>query len=358
MEREYRICSKCVMDTTDPKITFDENGVCTHCRRFDKHYKQLMDSIGDKQVAFDKIIKNVTEEGKDKKYDAILGVSGGVDSSYLAYYLSTLKLRILCVHVDCGWNSELAQKNIEHIVKKCGHDLYTHILDWEEFKDIQKAFIKSSVVDLEIPTDHSVFSVLYKIADLKDIKYIMFATNSVSEFTMPFSWNYPKFDALNILAIHNKFGSMKMDTYPLLDPNKLYYYQHIKKIQFLYLLNYMYYNLNEAKKLLVEKLGWRDYGGKHYESIYTRFYQGYILPKKYNIDKRRAHLSNLIQSKQITREEGLSLLKENYYSEKMQKEDKKYVLKKLGYSEEEFQEIMNEKPKSHFDYPCGLLPRV
>lgn len=355
MKREYRICSRCIMDTSDPDIEFDENGVCNHCMTYDKIIKERLLPSPEREKRLEEIIIRMKKNGKNKTYDCIIGLSGGLDSSYVAYLANKLGLRLLGVHLDNGWNSEVSVKNIENIVKKLEIDLYTCVIDWEEFKDLQRSFFKASVVDIEMLTDHAIIALLYRLADEKKIKYILSGCNIVTEAIMPKSWFHRKSDLRNIKAIQKKFGTRKIKTLPTASTFEINFYRFIKGIKTVYLLNYITYAKDEAIATLGKELGWKHYGLKHCESIFTKFYQNYILPVKFNIDKRRAHYSNLICSGQMTREEALKVIAEDSYPSAELAKDKEYVLKKLDFSEGEFEEIMELPIKSHCNYATDQI---
>ena len=347
MLNNYRICTNCIMDTSDPEITFDKEGICNHCKLYDRNSKYL---FSEKEL--EKEVEKIKQNGKGKKYDCIIGVSGGVDSTMVAYLTKKFGLRPLAVHLDNGWDSELAVSNIEKILKKLDIDLYTYVLDWEEFKDLQLSFLKASVANAEIPTDHAIAAVLYNTAINKGVNYIITGGNIVTEGIIPESWGYHARDLKHLEAVHRRFGKTKLKDFPKLGLIKWAYGTFIKKIKVIPILNYVPYIKKDAKEFIQKEIGWRDYGLKHYESIYTRFFQGYILPRKFGFDKRRAHLSSLINSGQITREEALKEMEKNPYpSEELLKEDKEYVIKKLGLTEKEFEDIMAQKVKSYKDYP-------
>ena len=356
---EYQICNRCIMDTSDPDIVFDEGGVCNHCKSFDEKIRKAPLDDVTKRTELEKLVQKIKEDGKGKEYDCISGVSGGVDSTYLTYMLKQLGLRTLIVHVDNGWNSELAVKNIENIVSKLHLDLYTKVLNWEEFRQLQIAYLKASVIDLEALTDHAIYATLMNVAAKNNIKYIINGSNFATEGILPLSWRYDEklTDDVNIKAINKKFGKGKLTDFPLLSIQRFAYLTKVKRIQMIDLLNVMPYNKDEAKKVISEKLGWRDYGGKHYESIITRFYQGYILPIKFGIDKRKAHLSTLIASGQITRNDALDELKKPIIEEALLKQDLEYVPKKLGLTKLEFEEIMANTPKQHNEYATNKKTR-
>jgi len=343
------------MDTIDdPNIVFDAEGHCNYCNDYFLQSKQNKKTPEILKAELDAIIKDAKSRGGEKKYDCIVGVSGGADSMYVVHLLVKLGLKPLVVHYDNGWNSELAVKNIEVMLNKLNIDLYTYVNDWEEFKDLQLAFIKASVIDIELITDQAIVAILYKLSRKFNIKHVFTGHNTSTEFILPKHWYHWKLDGLNIRSIHKKFGQRKIKTYPIVSYFDQYYLNKTKQIERHSLLNYVRYNKAEAKELLKNEYGWVDYTGKHNESIFTRFYQNYILPLKFNVDKRKAHLSSLICSEQITREEALNELKNKIWDTQETRDDKNYVLKKFGLNEEEFDAWIKEKPVSHFNYPSYL----
>ncbi|HEY6901902.1 MAG TPA: N-acetyl sugar amidotransferase [Puia sp.] len=347
----FRRCSVTVMDNiADPGITFDEQGICNYYHEYQKAAREQVfeGTPGEQKLAA--LVDKIKKEGKGKPYDCLIGLSGGVDSSYVAYLVKQLGLRPLAVHLDNGWNSELAVKNVENIVTRLGIDLYTLVVNWEEFKDIQLSYLRASVVDIEVVSDHAIFSTMYKLAKEQRIGYIISGTNVVTEYIMPPDWLYQKMDFANLKDIHNQYGKVRLKTYPTFDFKKYVYYSAILKLVPISILNYVPYNKKEVKEIITRELGWRDYGGKHYESIFTKFYQAYILPEKFKIDKRKAHLSTLICSGQITREVALADLEKPLYDPAELKNDKEYVQKKLGLSAAEFEEIMKLPVRSHHDF--------
>lgn len=349
MEKKYQICIRCIMDTTDPDIEFDQNGVCNHCHNYDRMAREyIVDGEAGLQYA-GQIAGWIKERGRNKSYDCIIGVSGGVDSTYLAYRVKELGLRPLAVHLDNGWDSELAVKNIELTLNGLGIDLYTHVLDWEEFKNLQVAFLKASTPDSEIPTDHAIAAVLYQMAEKMGIHYVIVGTNVRTETHLPKAWSQGHNDWRYINGVHRKFGNGRLRTFP--HQGWFTFLRNKLTIRTVSLLNYMNYNKADAMRFLEDKLNWRYYGGKHYESIYTRFYQGYILPVKFGYDKRRVHLSSLICSGEVTREEALAEVQSPSYAPSMQEEDRAYVAKKLGLTADEFEAIMRLPKKSYWDYP-------
>ncbi len=351
MTDNYRICEKCVMDSTDPDIQFDPNGICNHCSKYNEMAKErlICDEAGQRKLNL--LIDEIKTKDKNKKYDCILGISGGVDSTYVAYMLKKMGLRPLAVHLDNGWDSELATDNMNKMLKGLGIDFFIYTVNWEEFKDSQLSFLRASVSDAEIPTDHAISAILYKVAAKEGIQFIMGGGNVSTEAILPDAWGYTHRDWRYIKSLNRKFGKAKLVSFPHYNLLELLYYIFVKRIKYINILNFMTYVKNDVIELLEKELGWQYYGGKHYESIYTRFLQAYILPVKFGIDKRRAHLSTLICSGQITREEALEELKRNPYpSEEMMMKDREYVLEKLGLSEKYFEEIMSLQNKSFRDY--------
>lgn len=342
----YQICTRCVMDTTDPEIVFDENGVCNHCKRA----IQLLDQVKKEKGEFENIICDIKKEGLGKTYDCIIGVSGGVDSSYVIHYAKELGLRPLAVHIDNGWDSELAIQNIKNLLEEMNIPLYTYVIDWQEFRDLQLAFLKASTPDSEIPSDHTIFAVLFMLAQKYHVKYVIEGRNITSESILPRKWSYGHMDWGYIKDIHRKFGKKPLKTFPYYSKLDWIYYTEVKKIKSISLLNYIDYDKEAAKKYLIEKYGWRDYGGKHYESFYTKFYQSYILPVKFGADKRKMHYSSLIVSGQMSREEALEKLKEPLFDEKEMEKDIEYFCEKMEISRGDFVNLMKLPPKYFWDY--------
>jgi N-acetyl sugar amidotransferase len=352
---EYRMCSKCILDTNDdPNIQFNSKGVCNYCSEYDELLKNKIIDSEEKQKLLTKTVELIKKAGKKKEYDCIVGISGGADSTYLACEIKKLGLRPLMVHFDNGWNSERAVKNIEKVLNNLGLDLFTYVVDWEEFKDIQLSFIKASVIDIELVTDHAIVAILYREAVKRGIKYIITGHNFVTEAILPKSWYHAKMDVMNIKAIHKKYGKVKMKTYPIFDYFSKAYSNNFLKLKVVNLLDYLDYNKENAKKIITDQFGWKDYGGKHYESIFTRFFQGYILPVKFKVDKRKAHLSTLINSGQITRAEALKEFSLPVYDPIQLKEDKEFVLKKFELSEVEFSQLMEMPVRSHMEHNSYL----
>lgn len=341
-----RVCTRTVMDGSDPDIVFDADGVSNHWHEYQALMATQPDA-GEKKARLERLLDKVRADGAGKPYDCVIGLSGGVDSSYVTWLAKQWELRPLIVHFDNGWNNELAVRNIENICKKLGFELHTFVMDWDEFRDLQRAYFKASVVDLEVPTDHMISGALYRLAAKHNLKYLLSGLNHATESVMPKTWNYAKFDLANIRNIHKKYGERPLKTLPALGVWQKAWYQLVRGIHSEAVLDLIDYNKAEAKELLIRELDWVDYGGKHYESLFTRFYQGYILPRKFGVDKRKAHLSNLILSGQMTRDEALRELQQPTYDEALQERDKAYVRKKLGFSESEFEALLTLPNQRH-----------
>jgi N-acetyl sugar amidotransferase len=338
------------MDTSDPDITFDSEGICNHCRSYENASQRDVVTGERGRHELERLAGIVKRRGHKRDYDCVLGLSGGVDSSYTAYVAHELGLRPLAVHLDNGWNSELAVENVHSVVNQLGIDLITHVVDWEEFRRLQLAFFRASVVDIELLTDHAITALVYRTAVNHRIHYVLSGNNFRTEAIMPRSWVHRKSDLRNLRDIAQKFGGGRPDTLPTASTLQLYWWQASRRIRTINVLDYIDYEREPAIRTLEAELGWRNYGGKHYESIFTRFYQANILPTKFHIDKRRAHLSTLINSGQTSREEALRTLEEPLYDPVALADHRAYVTKKLGITEAEFDALMHEPPRSHYDF--------
>jgi N-acetyl sugar amidotransferase len=342
------------MDTSDPLISFDEHGISNHYYDFKK---RLNVSWFPNEAGLTHL-KNISEKVrlKSKKesneYDIIIGLSGGVDSSYLAFYVKEeLGLNPLAVHIDAGWNSELATQNIEDIVKALGIDLVTYVVNWEEMRDLQLAYFKAGVLNQDVPQDHVFMASLYKTAREYNIKYFFSGHNYATESCLPSSWTTRAQDLVNLKDIHQKFGTIKLKSIPLSGFYKTnIFYPYIYGLKIVFPLNYLPYKKSEALSFLESRFKWRYYGGKHYESRFTKFFQSYYLIKKFGIDKRKAHLSSLILNGEITREEAIDQLKLMPFSEFEVERDIEYISKKLKISITELKFILDSKPVSHNFY--------
>ncbi len=347
----YRQCLLTVMDNiADPDIKFDQNGVCNYYFEYKEVESKEVFKGEEGEWKLEQLTSKIKVDGKGKPYDCLIGLSGGVDSTYVAYLVKQLGLRPLAVHLDNGWNLELAVKNVENIITKLGFDLYTLVVNWEEFRDIQLAYLKAAVVDIEVVSDHAIFASMYKLAKDKNIGYIISGTNIVTEHIMPPSWLYKKMDFANLKDIHNQYGKIKLKTYPTLDFKKFLYYSAVLRLNPISILNYVPYDKRKVKEIIKKELDWRDYGGKHFESLFTKFYQAYILPEKFKIDKRKAHLSTLICSGQMTKAEALKELEKPIYPSGELEQDMEFVLKKLGLTKKSFESIMQTPPRRHEDF--------
>ncbi len=350
---EYQICTNCVMDTTDSKITFDENGVCDHCNTY---YKDVLpnwhtDERGRQEL--DQIVSDIKRSSSGKDFDCIMGMSGGTDSSYLLYLAKEkLGLRPLVFHVDAGWNSQIAVNNIERLVDKLGLDLYTEVIDWEEMRDLQLAFFKSGVPHIDTPQDHAFFAMMYKFASKYKVKYILTGGNYSTECVRnPLEWMYFQSDSVQLRDIHKRFGTKPLKDFPV--TNILWhkiYLPYIKKIKLVRALDFMPYHKEDATQFLVDNFGYQRYPQKHFESRFTRFYESYWLPEKFGFDTRKVQFSSLILTGQMTREEALEKLKEPAYDPEQIEHEFEYVATKLGISADELRSYFNAPNKSYRDY--------
>lgn len=341
------------MDTTDSQITFDEKGVCDHCNSFYNKILPAWHPDEKSKQALQQIIDKIKREGKGKDFDCIMGMSGGIDSSYLTYVVKEqFGLRPLVFHVDAGWNSQIAVNNIEKIVDKLGLDLYTEVINWEEIKDLQLAFFKAGVPHIDVPQDHAFFATMYNFAAKHKIKYILTGANYSTEcIRNPIEWMYYQSDSIQLKDIHKKFGTVPLKTFPI--TNILWhkvYLRYIRGIKVVKPLDYVPYKKEEAMNLLVEKFGWQKYPQKHFESRFTKFYESYWLPKKFGFDTRKVQYSSLIVTNQMTREEALEKLSHPAYDEETIKQDFEYIATKLGITVQELQGYMGAPNKSYRDY--------
>ncbi|WP_109436452.1 MULTISPECIES: N-acetyl sugar amidotransferase [Aquimarina] len=352
-EIEYQICTNCVMDTTDSKILFDEKGVCDHCNTY---YKDILpnwhtDERG--HNALKEIVSKIKKEGEGKDFDCLMGMSGGIDSSYLLYMMKEkYGLRPLVFHVDAGWNSQIAVNNIERLVDGLGLDLYTEVINWEEIKDLQLAYFKSGVPHIDTPQDHAFFATMYKFASKHKIKHILTGGNYSTECVRnPLEWMYYQSDSIQLKDIFKKHGTGKLKDYPV--TNILWhkvYLPYLKGIKLIRPLDYIPYHKDDAMQELVDKFGYQKYPQKHFESRFTRFYEAYWLPKKFGYDTRKVQFSSLILTGQMTREDALEELKKPAYDPETIKQDFEFIANKLGISIEELQGYMDAPNKTYKDY--------
>ena len=343
----YRICSRCVSDTTVPDIRFDEHGICNFCHTHDALNEQFpLDEKGRQKL--DQIIKKIQKDGKGQKYDCIVGVSGGTDSTFCLYIAHKLGLRSLAVHFDNGWDSEESVSNIRNAVRKLGIDLKWIEVDFEEFSDIQRSFLRASVPDAEIPTDIAIHAVLHRTAAENNIKWIINGINFRTEGIQPLKWSY--MDGRYVRSVQERFGHRPLVTYPNLTIPDMINFSLLKGIKTVPLLAYMNYSKEETKDILKREVDWTDYGGHHFESIYTRFVITDILWNKFRIDKRKVSLSAAVRSGKLSRDEALEILKT---PPKGDPDITRIVLGKIGLTEEEFEEILSLPPQTFFDYPTS-----
>lgn len=341
------------MDTSDPEIQFDADGICNRCREFESTAQRLVPPLAERQAQLEQLVAQMKREGAGREYDCIIGVSGGVDSTYVAYVCKQLGLRCLALHLDNGWDSELAVSNIENCLQRLDIDLYTEVLDWDEFRDLQVAFLKASTPDSEVPTDHAILALLMRKSLQHGVRFVVSGVNVATEGLFASSWSRGHYDWKYIKSLHRLFGSVPLRSFPHFTLAQLGWARYVRRQQFVYILNYVDYQKKDAVELIQRELGWKPYQGKHHESIYTRFFQGYILPRKFGFDKRRMHLSTLIMSGQITREAALAELEKDIYSAELLRQDQAYVPKKLGLTGQQFEDILNLPPKTFWDYPSS-----
>lgn len=347
IHKSPRICTRCVMDETVEDIYFNDDGECKYCMIHDEMEKrQPLGEQGEERLR--KLITTIKRDGRGKEHDCIVGVSGGRDSTYSLYMAVQLGLRPLAVHFDNGWNSDIAVSNIKNAVSRLNVDLHTVVADWEEFKDLQIAFLRASVPDAEIPTDYAMYSTLYHVANQEGLKYFISGHSFRTEGTSPLSWTY--MDGRYVRSVQRQFGKIgEITSFPIMSMPRLLYYAFVKRIREVRLMEYIDYRKQKVDAILSKELGWKYYGGHHHESIYTNFFQSYLLPQKFNIDKRKTEYSALIRSGQMTRERALTEIQSEPYT--YDREIVNYAISKLGLSKQEFQVIFDLKKQSFTDYP-------
>lgn len=351
--RKYQICCNCVMDTTDTAIVFDKNGICDHCNTFFSKTLPTWHTDERGSAELELMVMEIKKEGEGKDFDCIIGMSGGIDSSYLTYIAKEkLGLRPLVFHVDAGWNSQMAVNNIERLVDGLGLDLYTEVIDWEEMKDLQKAFFKSGVSHIDSPQDNAFFATMYKFAVQYDVKYILTGGNLSTEcIRNPVEWMYYQSDSRQIMDIHEKFGERPLKNYPITSIlwHKIWL-PYVKGIKTVRPLNCVPYVKQDAMKLLMDRFGWQPYPQKHFESRFTRFYESYWLTKRFGYDVRRVQYSSLIVTGQMTRDQALEMLKQSPYDVTTIDQEIEFVANKLGISVDELNGYMNLPKKTYRDY--------
>ena len=353
MMHNIQICTKCVMDTTDLKIIFDNSGVCDHCNTYYSDILPIWQNGDGMQNQLEEIVSKIKDSNKGEDFDCIMGMSGGIDSSYLLYSMvKEYGLRPLVFHVDAGWNSQIAVNNIERLIDGLGLDLYTEVINWEEIKDLQLSFFKSGVSHIDVPQDHAFFATMYKFASENNIKYILTGGNYSTECVRnPLEWMYYQSDSAQLRDIHSRFGTIPLDSYPITSILwHKFYLPYIKGIRLIRPLDYIPYNKEEAMNLLVDKFGYQKYPQKHFESRFTMFYESYWLPVRFGYDTRKVQYSSLILTGQMTRNEALEKLKKPTYDEETIHQEFEYISNKLGITVEELQSYMDAPIKTYKDY--------
>lgn len=350
----YKQCTRCLMDTSATGIYFDSAGICNYCSDYMFTYGSLVnESAAVKEEKLDRLVARVKSAGRGKRYDCIVGVSGGVDSSTVLVEVVKRGLRPLAVHMDNGWNSELAQNNIANLVRALDVDLHTHVIDWNEYRGLMQAFFDSNVIDIELLYDNAMLAVNYSLARKYGVRHILSGSNAVTEgMAMPSHWNWFKRDKKNIVGISKKFNGPPIKSFPAFGVLDHVYCEYIARIHWISFLDYISYNKEMALIDLENNFAYKRYPFKHYESIFTRFYQGYILPNKFGVDKRLLHLSTLVMSNQMCRQDAIKLLEGiPYASQQLLDEDILYFLKKMGWNQERLSEYMKQPTVAHDVYP-------
>ena len=349
----YKVCRRCIMDTTASDIVFDAEGNCNYCSEvLQSSARHAVTDPGERQRRLEDFLAEVKAAGRGKPYDCIMGVSGGIDSSWALVKAVELGIRPLAVHMDNGWNSELAQNNIANLIRGLRVDLHTHVIDWEEYRQLMQAFFDADVIDVEILYDNAMLAVNYREAARRGLRHILAGSNTATEgIRFPPGWTWLKFDRRNIEAI-GKRGGVRLRTFPAISTLAYLWYRVVRRIKWISFLDLLDYNKNEALEVLERDYGYKRYPYKHYESVFTRFYQGFILPTKFGVDKRRVHLSALVASGQMTRDEALRLAEGIAYpSQAALVEDQKYFTKKMGWTSDDLDSYIARPAKPHSDYP-------
>ena len=348
-----RTCGRCVLDSTVPGVAFYDDGTCSYCREYMRRLEKL--AVLDRTATLDACISRMKRSGQGKQYDALIGISGGLDSSYAAWIAAQAGLRLLGVHVDNGWNTPLAAANIRVIAEDLGIELENVTPSWEHFRDLQLAFLRASVRNAEIPTDHVITAALYRAAHRHGIPWIISGGNFVTEgVALPEAYGHYNRDHRYIRSVHRRFGTLPLKPLPTIGTPRTLYYRYVRGIRLVRILDHVDYVRAKAEETLAREIGWQSYGGKHNESLYTRFFQSYILPRKFGLDKRRRHLAALVCCGQLPRSEALELLAQPPYPDQEALErDTAEVLDKLGLSTEEFERIMQQPVRPDREFPSN-----
>lgn len=352
-----QICKRCVMDAQVPDLRFNADGVCNYCEDFlGMMGRTVHPDPARRQADLERFVAQVKRDGEGKPYDCIIGLSGGVDSAWVLYQAKKMGLRPLAVHMDNGWNSELAQSNIEGLVRTLDVHLFTHVIDWHEYRELMQAFFDADVVDVELLYDNAMFAVNYRLAAKYGIKWILAGTNKSTEgMRMPPGWNWFKFDAKNIRSIGARRGVGRLKTFPAIGVLDYVWQEYFRKVKWVSFLDLLDYRKEEALQMLERECGYRRYPYKHYESIFTRFYQGFILPRKFGIDKRKLHLATLVATGQMSRDDALRLLAEIPYPSQAELDsDRQYFLKKMNWTDQQLDTYIARPEKSHAEYGTEL----
>lgn len=349
--RPYQICTRCVMDISDPEITFDADGVCNHCTRYYARVESELPPAAGRDARLEAVVARIKAEGQGKDYDCVAGVSGGVDSTFVLLRLKQLGLRPLAVHFDNGWNSEIAVANIKNALDTLKVDLFTHVVDWDEFRNLQMSFLKAGVPNCEIPTDHAITATLVRACARARTRFVINGSNVATEGILPIAWVYYSHDRHHLRAIHRRFGSARLRTFPSISLFEFTARVLSGRYKMVNLLNYLDYDKARAVEAMKVELGWKSYGGKHFESIYTRWYQGYYLVRRFGFDKRRAHYSALVCARQMSRVEAIEALSRDPYADNDLAADTEFVLKKFGMTAVELEALLAEPNHRHTDYP-------
>lgn len=351
-------CTRCIMDTSAADITFDTDGVCSYCTDFLKTKQGILTLAPEERDAkFRQLVAKVREDGRGKPYDCIVGVSGGVDSSWVLVKVVEAGLRPLAVHMDNGWNSELAQNNIENLVRTLNVDLHTHVIDWTEIRGLMEAFFAADVLDVELLYDNAMLAVNYRQAAKYGLSYLLSGANTATEgMRMPPNWNWNKWDKRNIVGISRRFGGPRLRTFPAIGTFELIQHTFLRKIHWVPLLDFTDFRKSSALERLTAEFGYKPYAYKHYESVFTRFYQGYILPEKFGVDKRKLHLSTLIMTGEMTRDQALAAATGiGYPSAKDLEADKRYFVKKMLWTPEKLADYIARPEVPHSAYPSEAV---